>query len=128
LLNYAKAYLPIVWNNPSYVKDHFEIFHLLGDPTLEVWRRVPCEVEIRGKYAYEPGGVRLYVELSRCPTGSTVTLWIDDTMIKRVEPQNTAFSLWFPVPVSNVPTPLDVRMCFKAPGCRFSETTVTLEN
>ena len=36
LLNYAKSYLPIAGSGSTrYIKDHFEIYHVVGDPTLE---------------------------------------------------------------------------------------------
>ena len=37
MLNYSKSYLPISASGSlQYIKDHFEIYHVIGDPTIEI--------------------------------------------------------------------------------------------
>ena len=55
IMNYAKAYLPIAQSNADgKIRQHFEIYHVLGDPTLEVWKcepaSFPFSVEERNGY------------------------------------------------------------------------------
>ncbi len=39
ILNYAKSYLLVAHGTNSGVKDHFEIYHVVGDPTLQLCRK-----------------------------------------------------------------------------------------
>ena len=48
LLNYGKTYLPIgMAGGTINIQDHFEIYHVIGDPTLELWRHEPTNVRIK---------------------------------------------------------------------------------
>jgi hypothetical protein len=128
ILNYAKSYLPIVnAGDPSGVRDHFQIYHIFGDPTLELWTQIPIIVPVRinifRKY--------LHISLSTCPKGSVITIWYGSKMLKRLEPASNHITVpWvslvpIPLPKPNLRKPA-LTICFWAPGHRFTETKLTI--
>jgi len=122
ILNYAKMYLPLTLSgSPQYLKDHFEIYHVLGDPTLEIWRTHPHDLTIT---AHIDNGY-LDIGLAACPHKSVITIWYKATFIQKIEPVSTHIrlslrylELW---PLSKK----DVAVCFWAPGHRFQKIFCT---
>lgn len=121
ILNYAKAYLPIrATRSAKVIKDHFEAYHVIGDPTLELWTSEPKTLRIiRAKLIK----TYLYITLSDCPNGGVITIWHRGEMLKRIEPSSTQLVLslrgirLFPLPSREYP----ISVCFWAPGYRFYE-------
>ena len=122
ILNYGKSYLPIASTDASCIKDHFEIFHVLGDPTLELWKYYPFIVKISAllKMGY------LYIKLSACPNDGVITVWWKDKMVKRIKPSSMSIRIALrelvPLPRSprrQIRPPIFVR--FWAPGYRFCQ-------
>lgn len=134
LLNYAKSYLPIgMAGGQTSIQDHFEIYHVIGDPSLEVWRDEPVSIRIRAWL--EPRGIqprrRLIIRMSSCPDGSVITVWHGSKMIKRIEPRSTLITLPVESLAISQPSIPNIRrnvlyVCFKAPGCRFRQVRVRL--
>ncbi len=120
ILNYGKAYLPVARSgDPINIKDHFEIYHVIGDPTLELWRANPLKMKMKVTRTQD----YLDIVLSSCPMGNVITVWHKDEMFKRVEPSSThvrvslrGTALW--------PVPGEVRVCFWAPGYKVEEVAV----
>jgi hypothetical protein len=125
VLNYAKSYLPAVASG-SEVKDHLEIYHVLGDPTLELWRDVPHTLELEARLSART----LNIRLSECPAGAVITLWAGAQLLKRIQPRSTRVAvptrLLWPVLPTRAPRPESVDIACWAPGCRFVETRVPL--
>ena len=45
ILNYAKLYLLLASSgDPEGIKDHFEIYHVIGDPAIKVWTKAPWQI------------------------------------------------------------------------------------
>lgn len=135
LLGYGKSYLPIgMAGGQGSIQDHFEIYHIIGDPTLELWRDEPVQVRVSAKVIRRLGrSTYLVIRLSSCPIGSVVTVLYKGRSVKRIEPKSTTITL--PIrdlgsfPSSHLAIfargfPLYV--CFKAPGCRFRKVRVHL--
>jgi hypothetical protein len=124
ILNYAKSYLPTVANGAE-IKDHCEIYHVLGDPTLELWGDVPRTLAVKVGRSTRT----LDIHLSECPAGTTLTLWAEKQLLKRVQPRSTRVSI--PIKLlsaavgAGAPLPSVDLACW-APGCRFVETLVKL--
>ncbi len=127
ILNYAKTYLPLRISAYSIVtsttvQDHFEIFHILGDPTLELWKEEPLRVKIRALLKRD----YLHIILSSCPKGGVITIWWNGKMLKRIEPSSTHINIALRELVIR-PRPLGYPIrpegfvCFWAPGYRFSK-------
>lgn len=125
ILNYAKTYLPLRISaysivDSTTVQDHFEIFHVIGDPTLELWKEEPKRLKIivtqKGKY--------LYIKLSSCPKGGVITIWWKEKLLKRIEPSSTTIRVALeelvvqPGPIG-FPVRSAAMVCFWAPGYRF---------
>lgn len=122
ILNYGKSYLPIVSTDGYYIKDHMEIYHVEGDPTLQLWKEEPLRVRIQAflRYGY------LIIRLSPCPKDSVLTIWLKDNMVKRIEPSSTHIKVAlrdFGLKHSLLGYPIrpELFVCFWAPGYRFSK-------
>jgi hypothetical protein len=114
LLNYAKAYLPIgMAGANSNIKDHFEIYHVVGDPTLELWRSAPRRVTLKAWLA----GQYLHIQLYRTIKDNVITVWQGDTMLRRLEPASTNLSIKLPAGTESK----RITVCYSAPGYRFRE-------
>ena len=125
ILNYAKSYLPIAHSgNFAGIKDHFEIYHVIGDPTLELWDAVPSTVSLIAKVA----GNDLLIRLSACPKDGVLTIWNGDKLLKRLEPSSNYMK--FSLKELKLGPSSTVRryilVCFKAPGYRFRQVVVSI--
>jgi hypothetical protein len=123
-LNYAKYYLPVALPGPG-VRDHFEIYHVMGDPTLEIWTEQPKIVRIWAWLRRD----MVDISMSACPSNSVVTFWYRGKLLKKLEPSSNRFSVsirgLLVVPRPPFPGPvLPITVCFKAPGYRFVQTSV----
>lgn len=112
ILNYAKAYLPTVLDSPTNIKDHFEIFHVIGDPTLEVWKAEPLETRMK----VTRKGEILSIRVPGCPSGSVVTVWHKNKMLKKVKhPYHVR------IPLTGITDSEEVSVCFWAPEHKFKK-------
>ena len=122
ILNYGKSYLPVISTDGYYIKDHLEIYHVEGDPTLELWKEEPLRVKIWALLKKD----YLHIKLSSCPKGGVITIWWNDKMLKRIEPSSTHIKIALRELVIR-PRPLGYPIrpegfvCFWAPGYRFSK-------
>lgn len=123
ILNYAKSYLPIAHSGDnSGIKDHSEIYHVIGDPTLELWEAMPSNVSLEARVA----GNDLLVTLSACPKDGVLTLWYQGKLIKRMEPSSKFIKLSLK-DLKLAPKQLlrhYLLVCFKAPGYHFRQVGV----
>ncbi len=120
LLNYAKSYLPIVGSgSAAYIKDHFEIYHVIGDPALELWKDVPRLIRLRAFVR----NFHLYLLFPIIPKGCIVTIWHKKKLLKRLQPSSTLIKL--PLREMRIrPLPWMDRVlsvCAYAPGNRFTQ-------
>ncbi|MCP4123235.1 MAG: hypothetical protein GY751_15890 [Bacteroidetes bacterium] len=129
ILNYGKSYLPVVSSYDKYNKDHFEIYHIIGDPSLEVWKDEPVMIDLKAIYVKQGRNKGwLSIKLSSCPRGCVITIWHASRLIKRIEPSSTQISL----PVKDLiffhpgRPPQPVYVCFGAPGHRFRQAKISL--
>lgn len=130
ILNYGKSYLPIAHSGDGAgIKDHFEIYHVIGDPTIELWKAQPIIIGIQARIIR----MHLSIKLSACPTGSVITVWHKDRMLKRIEPSSTHIKIplrdlersLLPLPLPS-PRRAKISVCFWAPGHRFRQTYVRM--
>jgi hypothetical protein len=125
VLNYGKSYLPIAnsGNDPG-VKDHFQIYHVIGDPTLELWKDEPQTINMQAKIIKNS----LDIQLTTCPSGALVTIWHDNTMLKRMEPNTTHITMPIKglVPKASPLAKPNLAVCFWAPGYRYKEVKVAI--
>lgn len=125
ILNYARSYLLVAHSGDnSGVKDHFEIYHVIGDPTIELWKAPPVLISLTAKVVAN----YLYVTLSSCPKRSAVTIWYREKMLKRIEPSSTLMKIPLRDILLRPPLPgrRIVSVCFKAPGYRFRRVNVRI--
>jgi hypothetical protein len=128
ILNYGKSYLPVVniGDDPG-VKDHFEIYHIIGDPTLELWKDLPLVVTIKAKIIKKA----LDIQLSTCPSAAVITIWYGTKMLKRMEATSNHITIPFtgivpiPLPGPIFPKPA-LMVCFWAHGYRYTAVKVAI--
>lgn len=96
--NYSRSYLPLISSDTLTIRSHFEMYHVLGDPSIEVWAREPRSLKIKARITLRG----LEVELSESPKDCVVTIWLQEKLLKRISPASQRFV----VPSSALPTPL----------------------
>lgn len=112
LLNYAKVYLMAATHcEPEYVRDHFEIYHVIGDPTLEIWRAQPKELAVSGSLK----GNRLSVRMVGKVPEAVLTVWRGPKPIRRRKLESGLTHVPFSGDTSGL------RYYVSAPGYRFCE-------
>jgi hypothetical protein len=122
ILNYGKTYLPTTTSGDTEsIKDHFEIYHVLGDPTMELWTKEPLRIKIQAWVKQQ----FLYISLSPCPRDSVLTIWLGEKLIRRLAPASTHIKVALrgvvPFPTRPPFLPIKLLVCFWAPGYRFTQ-------
>lgn len=125
VLNYGKSYLPVKMSGSAeYIKDHCEIYHIVGDPTIELWNAKPITIGLRAVFVRN----NIDIRLSSCPKGSVITIWDRDKMLKRIEPSSLLVRIYLKdIEISPVmPRRRIISVCFWAPGHRFRQVKVRI--
>ncbi|KYK20179.1 hypothetical protein AYK24_04070 [Thermoplasmatales archaeon SG8-52-4] len=61
IMNYGKVFMTQTWGDPWGYEDYtFELFHIFGDPTMEIWTSIPKTLEV----SYSSVGDYLEVEVT----------------------------------------------------------------
>jgi hypothetical protein len=128
ILNYARSYVALTSTSTAGVLGHHEMYHVVGDPSLEVWSSEPRPLRIAARRIASG----LQVELSAIGPGAAVTVWYGERLLKRLSPVSQRFT----IPLGTVelpepePAPLPLRriltICAWVPGCRFAEQRIPL--
>ena len=126
ILNYAKSYLLVEHGINSGVKQHFEMYHVIGDPTLQIYSHRPLLLTLTAKIIRN----LLNIKLNTAPAGTVVSILDDGKLVKRCAMSSTSLSL----PVSELrlapASPNDrgryLELCVSAPGYRFTQTKMKL--
>jgi len=129
ILNYAKSYLPVAHGSTSGVKHHCEIYHVIGDPTLQHPTDAALTIDLR---AYVLGNM-LHINTGASLKSSVLTVWHKDKLLKRMEvtsPRVTIplrdLQLLMPTESERVSRRGIISVCFSALGCRFIEKKLRL--
>lgn len=124
ILNYGKLYLPVMFSDdPGGIRDHYEIYHVVGDPTLELWKTAPRDVKLTVGRRTSLGKTTISISLDTCPTGSVITVWICGKLIKRIPMSSTHATFTLQGPMLP-PWEVLATICFWAPGHRFQAVPV----
>jgi hypothetical protein len=131
ILNYAKAYLLIKHgcDDEKRTREQMELYHVIGDPTLEIWSDEPHAPEMRASR----NGDSLYINLSSCPKDAALTIWHGDKFLKRIMPTDARLA----IPIVGLTKLIDqagtkrkgrhsLSIYLSAPGCRLAEEAVRL--
>lgn len=124
MLNYARCYLPLVWTgSTSAILGHNEMYHVLGDPSLEVWADEPRSLRIAAKLTQRA----LEIELRPLAPNCVVTIYLGDQLLKRITPASSRFAIPIPTePLPPRPLPRALSICAWAPGFHFAEARVMI--
>ncbi|MHC1728733.1 MAG: C25 family cysteine peptidase [Syntrophobacteraceae bacterium] len=113
ILNYAKFFVQSRYPNElSYAV--CELYHVIGDPTLEVWTVPPLTFNVNVTIVNN----WLEFELSPCPDRCVLTLWEGDTILGKII-TSAAPSVNFTIPCRHLIGQLKIG-CW-APGYKYAE-------
>jgi hypothetical protein len=126
ILNYAKSYLLVAHGTNSGVKSHFEMYHVIGDPTLQLWSEEPQPIKLRAFIR----GDSLHIHVNPAPAEGMVTIWYLGKLVKRVDISSTRLSIQVGE-LRLTPPRLPalrrfVEICVAAPGHRYVQTRVRI--
>jgi len=126
ILNYAKSYLLVAHGSNSGVRDHLEIYHVIGDPTLQLWSEMPAALRVRA--AIRNNALKIHV--TPAPGGAMVTIWHLGKLVKRTALSSTRMTLPIGDLKLTLPPPPRPRsflyVCVSAPGYRYRQVRVKL--
>ncbi|CAG0937021.1 Gingipain R1 [Thermoflexales bacterium] len=120
ILNYARFFLPIETTGENAglrIRAHMQRYHVIGDPTLQVWAQAPLEVTLQATFMYNP--LSLSIVLSHVPANNVLSVWVDGNLKKQLTPASTHVT----VALGTLPDnkPVTIRVGLFAPGYRYVE-------
>ena len=128
ILNYSKAYLLTAHGINQNTRKQFEIYHVIGDPTLHIWGEEPLTLRLRASISKD----MLIINMNTCPRDAVLSIWYGKTRLKRIEPKGTRLAIPLMLfkelpkdaldPARNESYALSIY--FSAPGHRFAESTL----
>ncbi len=89
IMNYAKAYLLTAHGLNANTQKHFEIYHVVGDPTLQIWGSAPLALGLRARLK----GDMLMVTLNTCPQDAVLTVWYEKRCLLTLKPSGTRMGI-----------------------------------
>jgi hypothetical protein len=123
MLNYARSYLPLVFaGDPDGIMLECELYHVIGDPTLELWKEAPLPMKVTAVLAR----TNLIINLSACPKGTVLTIWSQNKLLSQIWPSTThlVVSLKNLLPTHIIGYTPPITVCCWAPAHRFVEAVV----
>lgn len=126
ILNYAKSYLLVAHGTNAGVKGHFEMYHVVGDPTLQLWAEEPAPIRLRASIRRN----NLNIHVRPVPAEAVVTIWYRGKLVKRAALTSARMS----IPVSDLrltPSRMPalrryIEVCVSALDHRYTQTRVKL--
>ncbi len=126
ILNYAKSYLLVAHGSTEGVRDHFEIYHIIGDPSLQLWAEPPAPLQLK---TFVRRNI-LNISITPAPSEGVITIWNRGKMLRRVNISSTRIS----IPVTDLKRmtaglPISrnkIEVCVSAPGYRHTATRVNI--
>jgi hypothetical protein len=89
VMNYAKAYLLIAHGVNANTQKHHEIYHVIGDPSLQIWGRAPLALRLRARL----NGDTLIVNMNTCPQEGFLSVWFGEDCVLKSKPQGTRLAI-----------------------------------
>jgi hypothetical protein len=126
ILTYAKAYLLIAHGLNANTQKHFEIYHVVGDPTLQIWGSEPISLRLRARIKQDI----LVVNMNTCPKEAALSLWFEDECLLKLAPSGTRMAIplmmldKLPADAQNAAREgiYKLSLYFSAPGHRMAES------
>jgi hypothetical protein len=127
IVNYARSFVRTTSTDTRSVLGNHEMYHVVGDPSLEVWGYAPRPFSVAAKRV----GTNIQVTLSTAAPDCVVTVWYAGNQIMRLTPSGTTVSfpappVVLPVPPKPMPILPFITIAAWAPGYRYAETKVSL--
>ena len=130
ILNYAKTYLLVYHQggiNEEGNKEHFEAFHIFGDPSMEIWRKEPGKLELEYKITGNRANKKLKLTLNPKPDKYYISFWSDSKRLEKF-PSSLDDILIEDLlsEMENGTSKKEIIICCWASGYRFEEKTIEL--
>lgn len=122
VVNYARAYVRTISTDTNGVLGHHEMYHVLGDSSLEVWRDAPKSLVIKATQI----GRNIQITLSAPAPDCVVTIWYGSKQLQRLTPTGQRFTLSVPTLPAPVPLLPRIAICAWVPGFHFAQTQITI--
>ena len=127
ILNYALAYSLLYEDDGRKLQKQLEMYHVIGDPTLQLWVEKPRPVDLHA-FIHED---RLYIYFSPCPAEAVITIWYMNVLLKRFEPSSTRLTVSLREYGGLMPSDPGIpainhriKVCVSAPGHLFTQAEV----
>lgn len=124
--NYAKIYLLVAHGPNTGVRKHLQIYHLIGDPTLELWNAMPLIINITLKLRDE----NLLIRLNALPRDGIIVIKEGDRIITKVKTSSRLITVSLKdLKVFKKPGihHCVISACFSAPGYRYIEKKLKIK-
>ena len=126
IMNYAKAYLLVAHGVNANTQKHFEIYHVVGDPTLQIWGCVPLPLRVRARIVADI----MTVNMNTCPRDGVLSVWYAGDCLLTVKPSGTRLAIplrildALPADAHDPERHRTYKLClyFSAPGHRLAAT------
>ncbi|MCK4824340.1 hypothetical protein KA005_51790, partial [bacterium] len=129
ILNYAKTYLLVYHQGGMHEgnKEHFEAFHIFGDPSMEIWRKEPGKLELEYKITGNRANKKLKLTLNPKPDEYYISFWSDSKRLEKF-PSSLDDILIEDLlsEMENSTSKKEITICCWASGYRFEEKTIEL--
>lgn len=89
IMNYAKAFLLTAHGDNASTQKHFEIYHIVGDPTMQIWGSVPLKLRLRARIRKDI----LLVDMNTCPQDAVLSVWYEGNCLRTLKPSETRLAL-----------------------------------
>lgn len=89
IMNYAKAYLMTAHGVNAKTQTHFEIYHVLGDPTLQIWGSEPLPLQLRARIKTDI----LVINMNTCPQNAVLSIWYAGNSLLTLKPTGTRLAI-----------------------------------
>ncbi len=126
IMNYAKAYLLVAHGLNANTQKHFEIYHVVGDPTLQIWGHPPLALRVRARIIADI----MVVNMNTCPQDGVLSVWYEGDCLLTVKPSGTRLAIPLRILDALPPDAQDPKrratyklsVFFSAPGHRLATT------
>ena len=126
ILTYAKAYLLLAHGVNANTQKHLEIYHVVGDPTLQIWGSEPTTLRLRTRIREDI----LVLNMNTCPKEAMLSFWFEDECLLTLAPSGTRLAVPLML-LDKLPAdaqsatreqPYKLSMYLTAPGHRIAES------
>jgi hypothetical protein len=89
IMNYAKAYLLIAHGVNPNTQKHHEIYHVIGDPSLQIWGGAPLALHLRARINADI----MIFNMNTCPQDGALSVWYEGDCLLTMKPSGPRLAI-----------------------------------